>query len=158
MIASLAARPYSVHEMRKKLYSKKIYPREEIEHAVSEGIRLRFLNDETYAEDAVASLKNRGYGTRKIDMKLKEKGIAKELAAKSIAEDDGLEGRDPLSMAKEVLRRRLRSLNAVADINKRREKALRLLAGRGFDSASTFTAVKIFMNGGLEEDGENEYE
>lgn len=155
-VAWLAARPYSIMELKRKLYSKKIYSGAEVEYAISEAIRYGFLNDETYAESAVSTMKNRGYGNRRINMKLRDKGVTKEIATQAIEADDELEGRDQLTTAKEILRRRMRTLNAVQDRNKRRDKALRLLAGRGFDSSTTYSAVNLFMNGQLENDTETE--
>lgn len=155
-VDSLAAHPCSVSEIRKKLFQKKSYAREEIEHAISECLRFGFLNDRAYAETVVSSFRSRGYGDRRIALRLREKGVAGELAQEAIqAAEDGQE-EDPAQrqklLAEEALKRRLRSLNAVEDKTRRKAKAMRFLAGRGFAPEAVYSAVNALLKGSLEEE------
>lgn len=160
--AMLAARAHSISEIRKKLLNKKLYTRAEIEHVIDEFQRLGFLNDEQYAENAVQIMKCRGYGNRKISNELRQKGIGKDLAAETIASEEvSPEGQNQDAVAREVLRRKRHSLEKEPDPRKRREKALRMLAGRGFSADCSYRAVHSLlesMKNGEETDENEKYE
>ncbi len=155
-VDTLAAHPCSVSEIRKKLFQKKSYAREEIEHAISECLRFGFLNDRTYAETVVSSFRSRGYGDRRIAVRLREKGVAGELAQEAIQAAGVGQEEDPAQrqklLAEIALKRRLRSLNAVEDKNRRKAKAMRFLAGRGFAPEAIYSAVNALLKGSLEEE------
>jgi SOS response regulatory protein OraA/RecX len=87
----------------------------------------------------------RGCGPRKIAAKLSKKGVAKELAKEafeSVSAKDDVP--DLPEAAKEALSRKLRSFERESDPAKRKAKALRFLAGRGFDSNTSFKALEAF--------------
>ncbi len=154
-VDSLAAHPCSVSEIRKKLFQKKCYTRTEIEYAVSECLRFGFLNDRAYAETVVSSFRSRGYGDRRIALRLREKGVAGELAQEAILADGDRQEENPAQrqklLAEEVLKRRLRTLNAVEDKNRRKAKAMRFLAGRGFAPEAVYSAIRTVLEGSMEQ-------
>jgi regulatory protein len=125
----LSRRAHSTKELRDKLY-KREFSKREIDTVVTECERLGLLNDELFANDYAAELGGQGKGQFKIKMKLRNKGLPEdhiEKALEKIADNEE-------ENAENVLNRKLRSLMNEEDINKRRQKAYRFLAYRGFSS------------------------
>ena len=123
----LSRRAHSTKELRDKLY-KREYTKREIEKAIAECERLGFINDELFAADYASELAGQGKGAYVIKMKLRRKGLTDqhiELALEKLGDCE-------LENAEYALQRKMRSLVNDADINKRRQKAYRFLAYRGF--------------------------
>lgn len=125
----LARRAHSTKELRNKLY-KREYGKRDIETVIAECERLGFLNDELFAADYAAELSGQGKGPFKIKMKLRDKGLSEDnikrvMEAVTSGEEEN---------ARQAIKGKLRSLIHEEDINKRRQKAYRFLAYRGFSS------------------------
>ena len=125
----LSRRAHSTQELRDKLYRRK-YHKHGIETVIAECERLQLLNDELFANDYAAELGRQGKGRFKITMQLRSKGLSKEHIETAL---DNL-GDNEEENAKMALKGKLRSLLHETDINKRRQKAYRFLAYRGFSS------------------------
>ena len=125
----LARRAHSTQELRNKLYKRK-YGRRDIETVIAECERLGFLNDALFAADYAAELSGQGKGPFKIKMKLGDKGLSEEHIEKAMEAVTGGEEEN----ARQALKGKLRSLIHEDDINKRRQKAYRFLAYRGFSA------------------------
>ncbi len=125
----LARRAHSTKELRNKLY-KREYSKRDIDTVIAECERLGFLNDELFAADYAAELSGQGKGAFKIKMKLRDKGLSEENIEKALKKIAGSEE----ERAIQALKGKLRSLIHEEDINKRRQKAYRFLAYRGFSS------------------------
>ena len=125
----LSRRAHSTQELRDKLYKREFFKRD-IETVIAECERLGLLNDELFANDYAAELSGQGKGRFKIKMKLRGKGLSEEYIEQAL----GKMGDCELENAEQALNRKLRTLVNEADINKRRQKAYRFLAYRGFSS------------------------
>ena len=125
----LARRAHSTKELRDKLY-KRNYGKRDIDTVIAECERLGFLNDELFASDYAAELSGQGKGAFKIRMKLRNKGLSEDSIEKALEKISGCEEES----AMQALKGKLRSLIHEKDINKRRQKAYRFLAYRGFSS------------------------
>ncbi|MDD5599222.1 MAG: regulatory protein RecX [Victivallaceae bacterium] len=125
----LARRAHSAQELRNKLYKRKFASRD-IETVISECKRLGLLDDSRFADDYAAELSGRGQGPFKIKMKLREKGLSEtniEKVLHTITDNE-------YENARRALAGKLRGLFNEPDMNKRRQKACRFLAYRGFSS------------------------
>lgn len=125
----LSRRGHSTKELRDKLYKREFY-KCDIDTVIKECERLGLLNDELFANDYAAELSGQGKGRFKVKMKLRNKGLSEDYIEKALEKiADNEEGN-----AENALNRKLRSLINEEDINKRRQKAYRFLAYRGFSS------------------------
>ena len=124
----LAVRAHSTAELREKLFSKG-FSRNLVDFALSECVRLRFLDDRLFAESYLLELQGRGYGGRKCRVAMQRKGLAAELINELL---DGGCRDDEAERAGELLKRKLKSLSRETDPRKRKEKALRFMVSRGF--------------------------
>ncbi len=125
----LSRRAHSTQELRNKLYKRK-FSKHDIETVITECQRLRLLDDELFANDYANELSRQGKGLFKIKMKLQGKGLSENDIEKAL---DNL-GDDEQENAELALKGKLRGLIHETDINKRRQKAYRFLAYRGFSS------------------------
>jgi regulatory protein len=123
----LSRRAHSTKELRDKLY-KREYTKREIEKAVAECDRMGLLNDELFAADYASELAGQGKGAYVIKMKLRKKGLAEQHIEQALEKLGDCE----LENAEYALQRKMSSLINEPDINKRRQKAYRFLAYRGF--------------------------
>ncbi len=146
----LSRRSHSVSELRKKLREREV-PYDEINKVISECERLGFLNDSKFAESVITTLKLRGSGPVKIRSKLMKAGVAKDIIDERLGQSN-MPSDDPYSenisdatAAENALRRKLVTLMKEPDVRKRRDKALRFLAGRGFTSDTAFKAIAKLM-------------
>ena len=125
----LARRAHSAQELRNKLYKRK-FSSHDIETVISECRRLNLLDDGQFAEDYAAELSGQGQGPFKIKMKLRDKGLSETDIEKALNEITDNEYEN----AQRALAGKLRGLLNEPDMNKRRQKAYRFLAYRGFSS------------------------
>ena len=126
----LSRRAHSAQELRNKLYKREFFKRD-IDIVIAECERLGFLNDELFARDYAAELAGQGKGRFKVKMQLRGKGLSDDNIEKALEKLGDCE----LENAENALNRKLVSLVHEEDINKRRQKAYRFLAYRGFSSA-----------------------
>ena len=140
--ALLAARACTKKELRDKLRKKKIYTYPEIAHAIAELERMGYLSDRRYAEDAVGILRSRGFGPLRIRAKLLSKGIGREMLDEVMSNHDAEAGEaDDFTRALALLERNGRRF-AKDEPLKRKQRALRFLAGKGFPASIVYRTVE----------------
>ena len=143
----LSVRMYSTAELRKKLLAKE-YPFPEVRAVLEDFTRKGYLNDALYAENLCSSLTARGDGKRKIAGKLRMKGIAPELIDETLGKLDREVPEE--EAAWQALQKKRAALLRESDLQKRKEKAVRYLAGHGFSASAAFTVWERFL---LDPDG-----
>ena len=141
----LGVRMYSTAELRRKMYDRE-YSSAEIRAVIEDFTRKGYLNDALYAENLCQNLTARGDGKRKIAGKLRSKGIDPELIGEVLRklEDDLPEE----EAAWQALQKKRSALLRESEEQKRREKAVRYLAGRGFSASAAFSAWDRFRKNG----------
>ena len=139
-ILLLGRRACSTAELRKKLLAKE-YPPQEIARVIADFTARGFLNDQLYAENLAESVYLRGGGKKKAILKLRLKGIDHETIQNTLSERETEEGGSELEAACWALERKKNVFEREPDPRKRREKALRFLAGRGFSAAVAYEAL-----------------
>lgn len=140
----LGIRAHSTGELRIKL-RKKEYSKREIEEVIAEFTRLGYLNDALFAESLCANLSARGNGKRKIFSRLRTKGIDNTLLKEVLEKHE--EDLPEEESAVAALLRKMPSLRREPDERKRKEKALRFLAGRGFSAEAVYAAWNRLSGG-----------
>ncbi|UGS36683.1 regulatory protein RecX [Capillimicrobium parvum] len=134
----LARRDRTVLEMRRHLEGRRVEP-DAIEQAVAELCEQGYLDDaryaRTFAEDRRAL---DGWGPDRIGRRLTQMGVDREAVEAALAAR-GVE--DELAAAVEVLRQKLR---AAPGDDRGRERALGLLARRGYSLDLAYDAVRAF--------------
>ena len=133
----LSVRAYSASELTARLL-RGGYMREEAENAVRECAARRYIDDELLAEDCATLWQNRGHGVRSIRCKLRQRGVPREIAAAVLAESAEHEA----EAAVLAIDAKMPSLLREHDLRKRRAKALRFLAARGFSGEALRVAMK----------------
>jgi len=103
---------------------------DDIEKAVTECERLNYINDERSARIYVEQLVRKGYGLKRIDYEMNNKGLKGErirnIISESVSSADELEG------ARRILNKNSRRFEREQDLKKRRDKIYRFLYARGF--------------------------
>ena len=133
----LSMRAHTSCELRRKLL-RAGFPHDEVDAAIAECEKRHYLDDRLFAEDCANLWLNRGHGAHSIRMKLLQKGISPELA--SAASDNSEEAES--EAARRAIDGRMPSLLREPDPRKRRAKALRFLAARGFSGTALSAAMK----------------
>lgn len=133
----LSARAHTGSELRQKLL-RAGFPPDEVDAAISECEKRHYLDDRLFAEDCTSLWLNRGHGARSIRCKLRQKGIDAELADAALERS---EDREPEAACR-AIEGKLPSLLREKDPRKRRAKALRFLAARGFSGNALSAAMK----------------
>lgn len=139
----LGNRMYSAAELRKKLYAKE-YSAVEIRQIIEDFTRKGYLNDALYAENLSGGMTARGDGKRKIAGKLRTRGIDPEIIDETLHRLDNDIPED--ESAWQSLQKKQAALLHEPDERKRKEKAIRYLAGRGFSAAAAFSAWDHFLD------------
>ena len=127
----LARRDHSCTELRTKLKSRS-YGHPEIEAAISECLRLDYLNDTRFAEGYSKQLLRKGYGINGIKHKLYVKGVSKEVIQESVTPYDSDNAQ--LEQCRRVLKKKLKPLTGKASAKNQGAKLHRFLFRRGFSS------------------------
>jgi regulatory protein len=138
----LVHRDRTVAEARRHLERKRVEP-VAIDGALAELGRLGYLDDTRYAQRFAEDRRRLdAWGAERIERRLLALGVPPELAATAAgARDD----HDELSAAVELLRRRIGRPPAT---DRDRERALGLLARRGYELELAYDAVRAFERGG----------
>lgn len=137
----LGVRMYSTAELRRKMYDRE-YSGAEIRQVIEDFTRKGYLNDALYAESLCSMHTARGDGKRKIAGKLRTKGIDPEIIEETLRQlDNDLPEEDA---AWQALQKKRITLLREPDEQKRKEKAVRYLAGRGFSASAAFTVWERF--------------
>ena len=133
----LATAPISEAELRRKLRQKG-YPDLLIDPVIADCRKRGYLNDELLAQDSLAYMRQRGSGSRLVQLKLQRRGLAPALI-KAVLDAENPEC--DLETCRQALLEKLRSLKRESDWRKRRGKAFRFLTARGFKSDSICAAL-----------------
>jgi len=137
-IRMLARRDHTQRELTLKLRSRG-YGRTAIDHALVRCRELGYLDDVKTAAVLTTHLIARGYGPLRIRHALKQRGLDNALIEKNLAICGDEAGQ--IRRAMNLLNKKSQFLSREADPWKRRQKAYRYLAGRGFPSAVIRQAV-----------------
>lgn len=137
----LGVRALSIAELRKKMFAKEYEPHE-ISRVIEDFTRRGYLNDALYAESLCSNLTERGDGKRKIAGKLRTKGIDPELIKEVLQKLD--ENIPENEAAWQALQRKKNFLLREPELRKRKEKAVRFLAGHGFSAGAAYAAWTRF--------------
>lgn len=140
--AILTKRAQTRAELRRKLLKREEFTIDVVEEALAKLEEMGFLSDRRYTEDFVRIMRERSYGDRRIMEKLLFKGVDKELVEEILHADVG--NRDPFDDAMALLERRARKLDRVDDPQKRNQRILCMLAGRGFSPEIAYRAIKAW--------------
>ena len=132
----LDARWYSENKLREKL-NRLAYPAAEIEDVLQKCREYNLVNDEALANEFVQSQSARGRGSRRIAMELYRHGLTGDVARNALEQLDGNEEES----ARNALQSKLSSWKNEPDWRKRREKAFRFLANRGFPLDAVYTVL-----------------
>ena len=119
---------YSESKLREKL-NKLHYPVDEIDDVIAKCREYNLVNDRAFAEEFARSRNLRGQGSRRIAFELHRHGLDGENAENALA----LIAPQEEESARKALQGKLASWKNEPDWRKRREKAFRFLAGRGFN-------------------------
>jgi regulatory protein len=86
-LASLVMREHSIKELEDKL-TRKDYQQDSIEIVIAECLKDNYLNDRRFAEIFWRSRSRKGFGSKKIMMELKQKGIKTSLAIETSEQEE----------------------------------------------------------------------
>ena len=140
--AYLGHRDRTVAEVRRHLERKRVEPAG-IEAAVAELERLRYLDDERFAQRFAEDRRRLdGWGTDRIERRLIALGVEPAVASGATLAGDG---HDELAAALEVLRGRVRRPPRT---DRERDRALGGLARRGYELELAYAAVRAFEREG----------
>ena len=139
----LGVRMYSTSELRRKMYDKE-YSGTEIRQIIEDFTRKGYLNDALYAENLADGMTARGDGKRKIAGKLRSKGIDPEIIGETLQRLDSEIPEE--EAAWQALQKKRTALLREEDERKRKEKAVRYLAGHGFSASAAFSAWERFQD------------
>lgn len=140
--AILTKRAQTKAELRRKLLKREEFSETDVDGALAKLEEMGYLSDRKYTEDFVRIMRERSYGDRRIMEKLLYKGVDKELVDEILHADAG--NRDPFDDAMALLERRARKLDRVDDPQKRNQRILCMLAGRGFSPEVAYRAIKAW--------------
>lgn len=135
----LARREYGRQEMVNKLLGKGFEPAL-VDSVVAQLVAERLLSDERFVDAYVRSRGNRGYGPRRIEAELRERGISDELSDERIAAGPSEEESDWVARAAEVRRRKFGE-ELPKDFQER-AKQMRYLEYRGFTHEQIYAVFK----------------
>lgn len=137
----LGHRDRTVAEVRRYLERKRVEP-SGIDAAIAELERMDYLDDARFARRFAEDRRRLdGWGTDRIERRLRALGVEPAVAAAALAGDDG---HDELQAAVALLQRRFRQ---APDSDRERERALGMLARRGYDLEVAYDAVRAFERG-----------
>jgi len=129
----LGARDRSEHEVRERL-DKRGLDSTAIDAVIKRLYRYRYLDDQRFADAMARRGLRRGYGSRRVRLDLKKKGIAKDVIDTTVGtafEDEG-------ALARTTLNRRYKSISD----DKTRARAARFLLQRGFPQRLVLAILK----------------
>jgi regulatory protein len=142
VVRSLAVRMQSEAEIEKKLAARDVPP--EVARAAIERVAgYGYIDDASLAGQLARGMQARGYGRRRAEQKLRQRGISGSPA--EVALDEAYGGRDEVDLARVALGHR-----AVADDANRR-RAIAFLARRGFSAGAAWKAVRDAARDGLDD-------
>jgi len=133
VVRSLSVKAQSTAEIEKKLAARDV-PAEIAQEAIQRVVRYGYLDDAALAGQLARGMRSRGYGRRRAEQKLRERGLRGSSADAAL--DEAYGEQDEAALAREALGRR----SVVDDADRRR--ALAFLARRGFSPAAAWAAIR----------------
>ena len=143
-VAILTRQAVSRQLLKKKLHDKG-FSWKTAEETAQECERYGYVNDKLTAESKVGFMRDRGDGSRKIRASLRIKGFSKEIIDQAISTDEAVSGRTELSVALDLLQKKKPSFDREKDIIKKKMRALRALASKGFSAGVSYQAIADFF-------------
>jgi regulatory protein len=134
----LARRDHTQKELAVKLRQKG-HDRAAADSALARCRELGYLDDAKTAAVIARHLTESGYGPLRVRQTLRQKGLDDALIEQAVARCGGEETQ--VLSARRMLEKKASRLSREADPWKRRQKAFRFLAGRGFSSAVINIAI-----------------
>ncbi|PXX54625.1 regulatory protein [Nocardia tenerifensis] len=135
----LAVRARSRAELAQRLAAKG-YTEEITERALDRLTEVGLIDDAAFAEQWVHSRHTfSGKGKQALAQELRRKGVAQSDAAPAL---EAISSDDEESRARELVRRKLRSLPSGLDRDKAIRRLVGMLARRGYNQSIAFTVVK----------------
>lgn len=135
----LTIRAHSRHEVERKLRDRE-FPPETVAAVIDHLQRLGYLNDEQFARQWASSrVRTRGFGRRRIEQELRQKGIGREIIRETLA---GLFEESPeLDVARREAEKKLRTLGRFEpEVRKRRLAGF--LERKGFSSETIRSVLR----------------
>lgn len=136
----LTRRDHSQYELVQKL-KQRGFSQEVIDDAISACKRLDYINDKRTAQVYIRQLKRKGYGKKRIKLKLNKKGLKgariQAILDKSVSATDDREG------AARILNKNIKRFEREKDALKRRDKIYRFLHARGFSPEVIAEILKL---------------
>jgi len=134
----LTYRPRSRTELEDKL-GKKEYSEDVIRSVLDHCIRLGYINDAAFAAQwAAGRARSRGFGSRRIEIELRSKGIEQDIIREALA--GAVSPEDELAAARRAAEKKLRTMRSVEpNIMKRRLAGF--LERKGFPSEIIWSLV-----------------
>lgn len=128
----LARRDHSRSELSRKLVERG-FPQDEIKAAISECLRLDYLDDERYATDFTQLLQRKGYGRHRIRQMLIAKGLTLQVIAAclDVCCPDAMQIRG----CRRAMFKKLKGDKRMQDSAEARARLYRFLYSRGFSSS-----------------------
>lgn len=134
LMRSLSVRAQTRAELARKLKEREV-PEEAAARALDAVTSYGFIDDAEVARSLASSMQDRGYGRRRVSMKLREKGIADEIAEELI--EEMFPGESELVAARRALRNR-----QVSDDPKHMKRLADFLLRRGFSYGAASGALR----------------
>ena len=125
----LTGRDHSRYELTRKL-KQRGFKAEDVEKAVSECIRLDYINDERTAGVYIRQLIRKGFGLKRIRHDMDKKGLGGKQIQNILSET--FSDADEHDSAVRVLKKNIKRFERESDPKKRRDKIYRFFYARGF--------------------------
>ena len=145
----LAVRALSERELATKLRRYE-YSAAAIRETIAACRKHGFLNDELLARDGARALSERGSGERMIRNRLRRRGLSGAVVEAALEEN----AENEPDAARRALEYKLRLLRRETDPRRKREKAFRFLAARGFSAEvirTVFEEMRAEIEAGTDE-------
>ena len=133
IVRSLSVKAQSTAEIEKKLAARDV-PAEIAQEAIERVAGYGYLDDAALADQLARGMRSRGYGRRRAEQKLRERGLRGSGAEAAL--DDAYGEQDEAALAREALGGR----SVAEDADRRR--ALAFLARRGFSATAAWAAIR----------------
>jgi regulatory protein len=128
----LTRRDHSCSELSRKLIDRGFSP-DQIEWAVSECLRLHYLDDARFADMYANGLQRKGYGCHRIQDKLIAKGLASQVIATCL--ENCCREKFQIQSCRQAMFKKIKSNQRIDDSVKVKAKLYRFLFNRGFSPA-----------------------
>jgi regulatory protein len=128
----LTQRDHSCSELSRKLIDRG-FSQDQIKSAVSECLRLHYLDDERYADIYAHQLQRKGYGCCRIQQKLIAKGLASQVIASCL--ENYCQDKVQIQSCRQALHKKLKGNQAIEGSVEIKARLYRFLLSRGFSPA-----------------------